>query len=108
MRQGRVNVKVGFDNPEAPAAARLLRLFGGAALDSDFDEKDAAEYVAGKTPAYIAECIRRAKIACLMDGDEDVTGTVVSTHIQQAVEEIDAGEVARQAAPVRLKDEDDD
>lgn len=67
LRPGRLDAIIEVTAPDAEAAERLLRWYGGDAIDASEDLTQAAEFLAGsKTiPATIAEVVKRAKLAQL-------------------------------------------
>lgn len=65
MRPGRLDAVIEVTPPDAKAAERLLRVYGGAAISPDTDLTEAAEKLAGQIPAIIAEVAKRAKLSQL-------------------------------------------
>mgnify|MGYP000875671611 CR=1 FL=1 len=49
--------------PDAEAAEKLVRLYGGELVKEDTDLSKAGELLAGHIPATIAEVVKRAKLA---------------------------------------------
>lgn len=65
LRPGRLDAVIEVTPPDAKAAARLLRLYGGNTLAHDVDLDTAGKEVAGMIPAMIAEVAQRAKLSQL-------------------------------------------
>ncbi len=65
LRPGRLDSIIEVTPPDAEAAERLLRFYGGAAINKDEDLSDAAQFLAGTIPATIAEVVKRAKLSQL-------------------------------------------
>lgn len=67
LRPGRLDAIIEVTPPDAEAAERLLRFYGGSAINADEDLTAAAEKLAGTIPATIAEVVKRAKLARLAE-----------------------------------------
>lgn len=65
LRPGRLDAVIEVLPPDAKAVEKLLRLYGGSAVDTDTDLSKAGEALAGEIPAVIAEVVKRAKLAQL-------------------------------------------
>lgn len=65
LRPGRLDAIIEVTPPDAEAAERLLRFYGGVAISPEEDLSQAAERLAGTIPATIAEVVKRAKLAQL-------------------------------------------
>ncbi len=65
LRPGRLDAIIEVTEPDAEAAERLLRFYGGEAIEKDEDLTDAAAKLEGVIPAVIAEVVKRAKLAQL-------------------------------------------
>lgn len=65
LRPGRLDAVIEVLPPDAEAVQRLLRLYGGAAIDADTDLSAAGLSLAGEIPAVISEVVKRAKLAQL-------------------------------------------
>lgn len=65
LRPGRLDAVIDVTPPDAQAVEKLLRLYGGAAIDAKLDLTEAANVLAGNIPAVIAEVVKRAKLAQL-------------------------------------------
>lgn len=65
LRPGRLDAIIEVTPPDAEAAERLLRFYGGDAIRPDEDLSAAAKRLAGTIPATIAEVVKRAKLAQL-------------------------------------------
>ena len=65
MRPGRLDAVIEVTPPDAKAAERLLRVYGGTAINPETDLTEAAQLLAGQIPAIIAEVAKRAKLSQL-------------------------------------------
>jgi transitional endoplasmic reticulum ATPase len=78
LRPGRLDAVIEVLPPDAKAVEKLLRLYGGQAIDSDTDLTKAAEKLDGEIPAVISEVVKRAKLAQLSLQPEGVPVTKLS------------------------------
>jgi transitional endoplasmic reticulum ATPase len=88
LRPGRLDAVIEVKAPDAEAAGRLARIYGGDTLAPDIDLKKCGEMMAGMIPAVIAEVMQRAKLSQLRRTDRGAPVTGVST---EAVVEAAAG-----------------
>lgn len=65
LRPGRLDSVIEVLPPDAKAAERLLRVYGGTAIAADADLTEAGRQLSGVIPATIAEVVKRAKLAQL-------------------------------------------
>lgn len=67
LRPGRLDAIIEVTAPDAEAVERLIRLYGGSAIDAETSVRDAAEELASvqTIPAVIAEVVKRAKLTQL-------------------------------------------
>lgn len=65
LRPGRLDAVIEVLPPDAQAVEKLLRLYGGDAIDKETDLSKAGQELAGEIPAVIAEVVKRAKLAQL-------------------------------------------
>jgi len=65
LRPGRLDAVIEVLPPDAKAVEKLLRLYGGDAIEADTDLTDAGNVLAGEIPAVISEVVKRAKLAQL-------------------------------------------
>jgi transitional endoplasmic reticulum ATPase len=65
LRPGRLDAVIEVTPPDAKAVERLLRHYGGEAIDASTDLAEAGRVLAGNIPAVIAEVVKRAKLAQL-------------------------------------------
>lgn len=65
LRPGRLDAVIDVTPPDAKAAERLLRLYGGDTISPDTDLSSAGKELDGQIPAVIAEVVKRAKLAQL-------------------------------------------
>lgn len=65
LRPGRLDAVIEVTPPDAKAIEKLLRMYGGSAIDSKTDLSKAAKILDGNIPAVIAEVVKRAKLAQL-------------------------------------------
>lgn len=65
LRPGRLDAVINVTPPDAEAAERLIRFYGGVAISADEDLTEAAALLNGIIPAVIAETVKRAKLVQL-------------------------------------------
>lgn len=65
LRPGRLDSVIEVTAPDAEAISRLIKLYGKDVLAPGEDVTEAAEVMAGKIPAVVAEVLKRAKLAQL-------------------------------------------
>jgi transitional endoplasmic reticulum ATPase len=65
LRPGRLDAVIDVTPPDAVAVQRLLRFYGGSAIEPDADLSEAGKALDGAIPAVIAEVVKRAKLAQL-------------------------------------------
>ena len=65
LRPGRLDAVIEVTAPDAEACVRLLRAYGGGAIDADADLAPVGAALAGSIPAVVAEVVKRAKLAQL-------------------------------------------
>lgn len=65
LRPGRLDAVIEVMPPDASAVEKLLRLYGGKAIDADTNLSKAGALLDGEIPAVIAEVVTRAKLAQL-------------------------------------------
>lgn len=63
LRPGRLDAVIDVTPPDAAAAEKLMRMYGGAEIDPASDLTEAGKLLAGQIPATIAEVVKRAKLA---------------------------------------------
>lgn len=91
LRPGRIDTVVQIRPPDAEAAARLVRKYGGEMIDANADLTRTGELLAGFIPAVIREVVERSKLAALRrPGDDLVIAAedleVTALEMQQHVE----------------------
>lgn len=84
LRPGRLDAVIDVTPPDAKAAEKLLRLYGGDTISPDTDLTAAGKELDGQIPAIIAEVVKRAKLAQLR---LQPTGEKVSLISQEALVE---------------------
>lgn len=62
LRPGRLDAVIEVTPPDAKAAQRLVRLYGGAAISAEEDLTEVGTALAGQIPAMVAEVVKRAKL----------------------------------------------
>lgn len=67
LRPGRFDAVISIDPPEAKTVERLLRFYGGANLQPIVNTEPTGFILAGQIPATVAEVVKRAKLAMLME-----------------------------------------
>lgn len=82
LRPGRLDAVINVTEPDAPAAEKLVRIYGGSTIAPDLDLTEVGEALAGQIPAVIAEVVKRAKLSQLKLQEE---GTVVENITAQAL-----------------------
>ena len=65
LRPGRIDDVIEVSPPDAIAAAKLVKHYGGDLLNSDADYTSVGSALAGKIPAVISEVIKRAKLSAI-------------------------------------------
>lgn len=65
LRPGRLDAVIHVTPPDAAAVEKLVRLYGGAAIDADTDLSGVGVALDGTIPAVIAEVVKRAKLSQL-------------------------------------------
>lgn len=65
LRPGRLDAIINVTPPDAKAAEKLMRYYGGDAIDPSTDLTEAGKRLDGSIPAIIAEVVTRAKLAQL-------------------------------------------
>lgn len=65
LRPGRLDAVISVDLPDADAAERLMRLYGGALLPTSTELTQAREALTGRIPAVIREAVERAKLTAI-------------------------------------------
>lgn len=65
LRPGRLDAVINVTEPDAPAAEKLVRIYGGSAISADLDLTEVSQKLAGQIPAVIAEVVKRAKLSQL-------------------------------------------
>lgn len=65
LRPGRLDAVIDVKAPDAEAVQRLLRVYGGDAIDMAEDLTEVGEVLDGHIPAVIAEVVKRAKLSQL-------------------------------------------
>lgn len=82
LRPGRLDAVINVTEPDAPAAEKLVRIYGGSTIAADLDLTEVGEALAGQIPAVIAEVVKRAKLSQLKLQEE---GTTVENITAQAL-----------------------
>ena len=62
LRPGRLDAIINIETPDAPTAERLVRYYGGLAIDLEEDLFEVGVALAGQIPAVIEEAVKRAKL----------------------------------------------
>ena len=96
-RKGRFDVAIEIETPDAGACEQMLRNFCGDKLRDDEDVSDAAETLAGRIPAEVAEVAKRAMMVASMLKQE-LTGDFLDIASQDLLADPRFG----------VKDEDDE
>lgn len=81
LRPGRLDAIIEVTAPDEEACARLIRLYGGTAIDADTDVSEAARELAAvqTIPAVVAEVVKRAKLTQLTYQDRGTLVTKLSS-----------------------------
>lgn len=93
LRPGRLDAVIHVERPDAEATSRLIRYYGGSAIDPDADLTRAGTILSGQIPAVVHEVVKRAKLAQLKLNPVNEPVRLLSA---QAVEEA-AHSIQRQA-----------
>lgn len=86
-RPGRIDLAVEYPIPNTGARLRLMELYARGLDLQDVHLAEIAERIAGATPAYIKELLRKAAVVAA-EGDETV---ITQAHLETALTELDAG-----------------
>lgn len=65
LRPGRLDAVLAIEPPDAEAAERLIRLYGGRRISKDEGLEGSGHELAGQIPAVIRECVERAKLRAI-------------------------------------------
>jgi transitional endoplasmic reticulum ATPase len=65
LRPGRLDAVIHVRRPDAAAAARLVRYYGGEFIDPEAELLKVGEELKGQIPAIIEEVVKRSKLAAL-------------------------------------------
>lgn len=82
LRPGRLDAVINVLPPDAAAAEKLVRLYGGSAINAETDLTEVGERLSGVIPAVIAEVVKRAKLAQL---SIQPSGTMVTNITPEAL-----------------------
>lgn len=99
LRPGRLDAVINVTEPDAPAAEKLVRIYGKGAVDADLDLTAVGERLNGQIPAVIAEVVKRAKLSQLKLQEP---GTLVEKISAQALLD-SADSMVEQVALLRLE-----
>ena len=69
LRPGRLDAIINVEAPDADAAERLVRHYGGMAIAADENLTEVGVALAGQIPAVIEETVKRAKLFQLAQSD---------------------------------------
>ena len=85
LRPGRLDAIINVEPPDAEAAERLVRFYGGQAISETEDLAEVGKTLSGQIPAVIEETVKRAKLFQLagLDRGAAVTG-INSEALRQA------------------------
>ncbi len=78
LRPGRLDAVIEVLPPDAQAVEKLLRLYGGKAIEASTDLTAAGVSLAGEIPAVISEVVKRAKLTQLSMQEPGVPVTKLS------------------------------
>lgn len=84
LRPGRLDAVIDVKAPDAEAVQRLLRAYGGSAIDPTADLSRVGAILDGNIPAVIAEVIKRAKLSQMR---RNKPGELVTELTPEALEE---------------------
>jgi transitional endoplasmic reticulum ATPase len=84
LRPGRLDAVIDVKAPDAEAIQRLLRVYGGDAIDASEDLSRVGMLLDGNIPAVIAEVVKRAKLSQLKLNEPGVPVTRITA---QALED---------------------
>lgn len=82
IRPGRLDAVIEVTPPDAKAVEKLLRYYGGTAINADTELEMAGQALAGHIPATISEVIKRAKLVQMRLNPK---GQMVSNLSEEAV-----------------------
>lgn len=94
LRPGRLDAIINVEAPDAETAEKLVRHYGGLAIDPDEDLTEVGHRLAGSIPAVIEETVKRAKLfqlALLAKGQrvKDITAEALRTAAYTMTTQID-------------------
>jgi len=78
LRPGRLDAVIHVKRPDGPAAARLIRYYGGRFIAPDATLDLVGEQLRDQIPAVIEEVVKRSKLAALKRSQKGVSELVVS------------------------------
>ncbi len=78
-REGRLDVTIYVDAPDAEAAGRLIRLYGRDLIPPTEDLTEVSAMLTGEIPARIREAVERAKLAALSTESPSARGAIKVT-----------------------------
>lgn len=93
LRPGRLDAVIHVERPDAEATSRLIRYYGGDAIDPAADLTHAGVILSGQIPAVVHEVVKRSKLAQLKLNAPNEPVKMLSA---QAIEEA-AHSIQRQA-----------
>lgn len=85
LRPGRLDAVISIDAPDAEAVQRLIRHYGGANLPEGVPLETVGEALAGQVPASVAEVVKRAKLAMLIEDRVELNEADLVTAAESAV-----------------------
>ncbi len=90
LRPGRLDVVIPIPAPDAEAAERLVRQYGGTMIEEDEEFLRSREALAGKMPAVIREAVDRSKLYAITQfGGDDESLRITDDVLYDAVFEME-------------------
>lgn len=98
LRPGRIDALIEVTPPDADAARKLVRMYGGNLISADDPLAESGELLDGQIPAVIAEVVRKAKLYALSRDpnalqltDSDIAGATrgMEAHLKMMADAIE-------------------
>lgn len=88
LRAGRIDSVIDFDVPEAETAAKFVTQYGAELIAKDVDMDVVGHAFKGLVPAFIRECVSKAKTFTMYrTGQSDITGLVTTDDLTRAADQ---------------------
>lgn len=88
LRPGRIDSVIKVTPPDAVAARKLVRLYGRDTLDQTATLEEVGNLLNGQIPAIIREAVERAKLAAILDTEDNDPVVVKDSHLVTAAKQM--------------------